>query len=104
MIDFNKIKTKNIEVISTRRMSPIYVMGDDKQRDFKRFGPKSLLSFECSKDIDFTKHDTARLDDLYLFGLETEEKEIDENNKHVIMFIDGMCFFGNEYKIKNKEE
>lgn len=101
MINLNKIKTKNMLIESSRQMTPIYVMGTtEKERDYRKFGPTSVISFECSKDVNFDDHNSAIVDNLYLYNIDTIERDIDENNKHVHLLAKSMCFA----KLDKKEE
>lgn len=92
MINLNKIETKNMLIENTRNMAPIYTMGTEKERDYRKFGPSSVISFECSKYINFNDHNSVTLDNLYLYDIDTIESDIDDNNKHVHLIAKSMCF------------
>ena len=89
MILINEIATK-IETGCTRNMAPVYTFNDE---EYRRFGPKSILKFECNKDIDFSKHNSAKYNNLYLYGLEAIEEDIDDTTKSVKLIIDTICFY-----------
>lgn len=104
MINLNKIEIKNKKVLSTRQMAPVYTMGTKKERDLRKFGPNSILAFECSKEVDFSEHNSALLDNLYFYDIDTIEEDIDDDNKYVYLLSKSMCFYGGEYFNKKLKE
>lgn len=104
MLNINEIALGKIISCSTRQMSSIYTLPNEPE--FRKFGPKSILRFQCDVSIDFDKHNSAIYNNLYLYGLDTIEEQdmTNKNIKTITLLIDSVTILGNEHNtyINNK--
>lgn len=93
MLLINEIAIGNIYPECSRNTQSTCTLDKDN-KEHRIFGPKSILKFKCNKDIDFSKHNSAKYNNLYLYGIKAIESGVDDTTKNVTLIIDSISFYG----------